>query len=58
VHTAALLGSTVSVTVRPELAVADTGAGSPSTIPEAGAVIVIDWVCRLTVIVCWAWAGA
>ena len=62
VHTPApLLGSTESTTVRPELAVTDRVAESP-TVPEAGGSLkVIDWGCfwpLVTVIVCWAWGAA
>ncbi len=56
-----LLESTESTTGRPELAVADRVTGSSPTVPEAGAVKEIDWVCfwpLATVIVCWAWGAA
>ena len=44
VHTPAPGLSTENTTGRPEVAVADRVA-EPPTVPEAGAVKVIDWVC-------------
>jgi hypothetical protein len=57
VHTAVLAESTISVTGRPELAVADTPA-EPPTIPDDGASKEIVWDFKLTAIVCLAWAAA
>ena len=57
VHTAALAESTISVTGRPELAVADRVA-EPPTVPDDGGLKVIDWGFPVTVIVCLAWAAA
>jgi hypothetical protein len=57
VHTCALAESTISVTGRPELAVADTDA-EPPTVPDDGASKEIDWGFKVTAIACLAWAAA